>query len=267
MLASALGKKLLLKRSVPVSSYGAEATALFARMSVQPDATHKGYINTLIEGLKTDGVWTLLDVFDVFAADNATDALLNWKSTSFNPTLGNGAMTWTQYEGYTGANTKYLDTNFNPTSAAGNFSLNSATAGLYVRNNPGTGIISMGASALPAIRMQTRSAADACTTVGPNSSTSTTSSATICSTHAGMTSCRRNTNAVSITRNGVSVGTSTHAPTGLQNVNINILGNGTSSSSTEQVSMFYAGAFLDDTKLLALYNRFQTYMTSLGKQV
>jgi hypothetical protein len=53
-------------------------------------------------------------------------------STNYSATT-NGTLTFTANEGYTGdESTGYIDTGFNPNSASGNFSLNSAT--LAVRN-------------------------------------------------------------------------------------------------------------------------------------
>jgi len=117
-------------------SYSTEATALFARMTNQPNTAHKTAINNLIGALKsgaTSGtnIWAKLDAFYIFAAADAQAAGLNWIADAYNISLFN-TPTFTADRGYTGIYTgtaatgSYLDTGFNPTSAGGHYSLNSA---------------------------------------------------------------------------------------------------------------------------------------------
>jgi hypothetical protein len=103
-------------------SYDADAVLAFAAMTVQPDATRKGLYSDLIAGLKTDGVWTLLDWLVIPAAHDRQAGRLNLKQltkslTEFGGTLdGTGAspnMLWTTDRGFqngiaTSANTNGL---------------------------------------------------------------------------------------------------------------------------------------------------------------
>ena len=92
------------------ASYEPEATALFARMTVQPDMTRKGLINTLIKSLKTAGVWAKLDVLHVLAAHDAQAARRNWIADLYNLTAV-AAPTFTTDRGYQGDGTSsYLTT-------------------------------------------------------------------------------------------------------------------------------------------------------------
>lgn len=59
------------------SGYSAEAIAYFAGMSVQPDATRKGQLDTLITSLKSAGVWAKLDALYIMAAHDAQAARVN----------------------------------------------------------------------------------------------------------------------------------------------------------------------------------------------
>jgi hypothetical protein len=82
--------------------------------------------NTLVEDLKTAGVWSKLDLFYVFATDGDSDyATLNWKTpASFQATKVNSP-TFISNEGYQGnGSSAYLNTNFTP-------SLNSTQASNY----------------------------------------------------------------------------------------------------------------------------------------
>lgn len=113
-------------------TYIAEASALFARMTVQPDATRKGLIQDLISSLKDDGLWNKIDVFYVFAAHTEQASLLNWKSTSYNCTAY-GTPTFTTDVGFTGGSNKYLDTNFDLSTNATYFTLNSGSLYVYLQ--------------------------------------------------------------------------------------------------------------------------------------
>jgi hypothetical protein len=112
-------------------SYSAEAVALFARMSSQPDSVRKGLINDLIVALKTAGVWTKLEVLYLFAAHDAQAARLNWISSSFDATTANSPV-FTTDRGYAGdGSTSYLSTGWNP-SLSSIFLLNASSVGVYI---------------------------------------------------------------------------------------------------------------------------------------
>lgn len=105
----------------------AETTALIARMTVSPDSTRKGHINTLVKSLKTAGVWPKLDALYVLAAHDAQAGLLNWKGSVFTLVPVN-APTFTLDRGYAGNGTSsYLDTGFNPATAGGSYTQDSAS--------------------------------------------------------------------------------------------------------------------------------------------
>lgn len=86
-----------------------EASALVGRFTADPGATRRGQIDTLIGALKTAGVWSKIDVLQVYAAHDAQASLLNWKSASY--TASSPAMpTFTADRGYAGNGaTMYLD--------------------------------------------------------------------------------------------------------------------------------------------------------------
>lgn len=133
-----LGLNLSLKIGIaPLSagssgSYSPEATALFARMIVQPDATRKSLINTLINSLKSAGVWTKFD--GLYLAGHTSQATsLNWVSSSYNLSAVNSP-TFTTDRGYTGdGGAAYLDTGFNPASSTFKMTQNSAHIAVYSR--------------------------------------------------------------------------------------------------------------------------------------
>lgn len=109
-MTPALRQILFRPPAAATPAYTAEAVALFAAMSVQPDATRKGLINACIVSLKASGVWAKEDWLVVFAAHDEQAGLLNWKdpSQSFSKV---GLVTFTTDRGFNltvAANTNYL---------------------------------------------------------------------------------------------------------------------------------------------------------------
>ena len=85
-----------------------------------PSSAQQTLQNTLVEDLKTAGVWSKLDVFYVFATDGDSDyATLNWKSPSNNQTTKVNSPTFTSNSGFTGDGiSSYLDINFQPVNGS-----------------------------------------------------------------------------------------------------------------------------------------------------
>ena len=85
------------------SSNEAETDTLLAAMTTAPDATREGHINTLIAGLKADGIWAKLDLFYMLAAHAEQPATLNWMDPANHiATFASGG--FTVDEGQYGAN-------------------------------------------------------------------------------------------------------------------------------------------------------------------
>lgn len=112
--------------------YQAESIALFARMTTEPDEARKQLIDGLITNLKTAGLWSGFDCFWIFAAHDEQAALLNWIEDNHN-CIEVDDPAFEIDRGYTGGPPTYLTTGFNPSTADGNFSLNSSSIGVYSR--------------------------------------------------------------------------------------------------------------------------------------
>jgi hypothetical protein len=96
-----------------------------------PSTTILGHCDTLITEMKNDGVWNVSDVYYNFAYNDIT--LTNWAKINWkNPYGGLGLATYVnstiyQIKGIKTDNTgSYVNTNFSPTRATYNFTLNSA---------------------------------------------------------------------------------------------------------------------------------------------
>lgn len=126
--------------------YEAEATALFAAMTVQPDATRKGLINAAILTMKNGGAWALLGGLWVFAAHDPQARLLNWVNPAGTVATEQGTVTGTTDRGYTSdASTGYIDTGLAWNTIPG-VAQNSAHVGGYfsfgnTNTNNGVGLV------------------------------------------------------------------------------------------------------------------------------
>jgi len=129
--------KFLLDNPAP-SAYDADYQAVLDRSTAlgytAPSAAQQTLQNTLVEDLKTAGVWDKLDLFYVFATDGDSDyATLNWKAPSSHQVTKVSSPTFTANEGFTGnASSAYLETNYNPSNDATNYALNAASFGFFI---------------------------------------------------------------------------------------------------------------------------------------
>ena len=132
-----LGLGLSISTSPVLGAFDADYQAVLTKANTEgytiPSSAQQTLQNTLVEDLKTAGVWSKLDIFYVFATDGDSDyATLNWKApSSFQATKVNSPTFHTD-EGFQGdATSSYLDTNFNPNTHSTASSQNSISAGGY----------------------------------------------------------------------------------------------------------------------------------------
>lgn len=101
-------------------------------------------VSTLIRALKRGGVWSSLDALWIFAAENATQSLIDIVGRR-TAVLSGTAPTFTANRGYAGnATSAYIDFGV-AASALTNFTQNSAHIGFYVQNGDGATNLYVGA--------------------------------------------------------------------------------------------------------------------------
>ena len=111
-----------------------ETDALLAALTGTYNSARQEAINTMILDLKDAGVWAKYDQICVTGL-NITDSLVNWKSPgTFNPSLV-GSPAFAADRGFTGSTGNYINSNFNPVTAAGNYSQDSAHLAVYNRTD------------------------------------------------------------------------------------------------------------------------------------
>lgn len=244
-------------------SYETEATDLFARFTTAPDDTRKGHINTLIAGLKTDGLWTKLDGLWLLACHGSTEAdkCLNWKSTSY-PLAKTGTVTFTTDQGAAGdGTTGYLTaTSYAPAGGGVQYVLNSAVLGCWVRTAATTvGYeVDMGTA-----RCRKN---DASNTWNYRVNDGTTATPAVAASTGHFMATRSASNARFLYRNGAQVATDATASTSIAGSAFRLFATtgvaGTFSNA--QLAAAYVGSGMDATQASNLHTRLNTYLTAIG---
>ncbi|PAP93998.1 hypothetical protein [Mesorhizobium wenxiniae] len=261
-----LGLSLISSRQVV---FAPEALALFARFTTPPTDARKTLINNRILAAKASGAWALRDAFYMMAAADAQAAQRNWKADTFNLTP-TGTIAFEADRGYTGNGVDgYLATGFTPSTAGGNFALNSAHLSVWSRTDAQSGAVVMGSrtaattsqaalvlrTTLDAVSYRLNVDATPATSASPNSS-------------GGFVARRSTSTAMAAFRNGVSLGTQTVTSTGLSTAAIVIGAINTagviSSFNSYQLASAGFGGNLTDAMILAEYNADLAYLQGVG---
>lgn len=246
--------------------YDAASAAYFAAMSVQPSNARKAVIDAFIRGLKSDGIWSLLDGCHILAAHDEQAARVDIKTPSRVATKG-GAPVFTVDRGYTGSavasgTSDYIDTGFNPSTGGGNWGVNSAHFGAWCLTNIAGGLISLGINASDDAYMILRSGSDQVQTRMNDGITLTTAGVTDAR---GLTLVSRTaSNLYKIFKNGAVFGTTTNAASARPNGTFRYLQVQSAASTNQQLAFGCFGGGLSDALAAALTNRVQTLLTAIG---
>jgi hypothetical protein len=129
-------------------------------MSAAPTTYFTQQLSTMVQKLKTAGVWAKLDRLYIFATENQQHALKCIKTGM--PVTKVGTPTWTQntgYSGFTAAN--YLDTNYSAGTSSTAMTQNEASVGTYNLNDTTGTMVDIGAiSGSSGIELNARSASN-----------------------------------------------------------------------------------------------------------
>ncbi|HID2509076.1 TPA: hypothetical protein ACXGIJ_001499, partial [Klebsiella pneumoniae] len=120
-----------------------ETTALLARMTTQPTEIQKAAINRLYYDLKQAGILAKLDGLWLGINTSRADACLNIVNSSL-PLTENGTIDFNKSSGWAFSGSSWLDTGFNPSTAGGHYSKDSASFGVMVAGASNSGVF-MGA--------------------------------------------------------------------------------------------------------------------------
>jgi hypothetical protein len=259
------------KRRAFVAEYG----TIYDAFTTKPSDSVAAEQNKLVKSLVNSGVWAKLDTFYVLAGhtNGAGESLINWINPgTFDATAVN-IPAFVAFEGFTGnGTTAYIDLNWNANTQGVNYVLNSASQGLYSRTSGIENVTELGAddntySSSLRIKYASNLTSDIINQNRGEFSGQTDAS----NDGLGLYILSRTSNIVAkVYRNGIAYsGTNINTADGIPNANFNAFkaGGQVSPFSTRQLSMLFTGSGLDQTDATNLYNAFQAYMTSNGKQV
>jgi len=249
--------------------YNPFAKSLFSRMDVEPTNVRKTLISNMIDSLQKYSIWDSLDVFYMFASHDSQSSLLNWKYNDFNATANNGVL-FAVDTGYKGDGLNdYINSNYNASTDAINYKLNSMSVGFYNRTNDlvdansyyGARDASINASELTlrtAGKYNIRANSLIVQEADHNNYTS------------GLIVVRRiDSDTVGIYQNGILIRETANVnSTLIPDLDIYILAlnnNGLEKQSTfNQFSMFFAGATLSVLQISKLFGLIESYLDELG---
>ena len=120
-----------------------ETTSLLARLTTQPTEIQKAAVNRLYYDLKQAGILAKLDGLWLGINTSRADARLNIVNGSL-PLTENGTINFNTSSGWTFFGDSWLDTGFNPSTAGGHYSKDSASFGVMVAGATNQGVF-MGA--------------------------------------------------------------------------------------------------------------------------
>lgn len=237
-------------------------------------------LDTLLATFETEGIDVLLDAIWVFATNgDRAFARYNVINPGTYDCTENGTLAFTNLEGFAGnGTTGYLNTNWNPNGAAGNYSKDNASIGAYVR--------SFGNMSNSTILMGMRTGANNNTTALSHRANSATVLISGVNNDAGadlptlshstetglMMAFRSASTGYGIYENGtleVSVTRTSNAALTSENMYIGALNGGSATAvsfCTAQFSIAFVGANLN-SKAAALFTAIETYMDAIGKGV
>jgi hypothetical protein len=257
-----------------------EYDTVYAAFTTKPSEAIAGYQEALVYSLDTmdfaggASVWDRLDLFLVFAAhtNGGSEALINW----FDPGIFNAddptTTQWDNLEGYTGdGTTDYISTNFAPSTDATNYTLNSASVGIYLRTNiSSTTANAFGiADGTARTSLHPRNASDYYLSRINNTSGSNQNAPMGGNSQGLWVITRTASNVTEAYHNGTSIDSDVTDSNALPTAEFFILDcNGISDTfSAHQVSIFFIMNGITDAEATAINTVIETYMDAIGKGV
>jgi hypothetical protein len=246
--------------SAPPLRNSAQVQQFFNRLAVLPSPARQQLYANLINGLVADGIWTKLDALVIAAADNPTTALTNLVQASFAPTLV-GSTTFTTDRGYSTSNPTsiYLSTNYNPSTAGGNFTQNSAMIAAWNITATTTNGSTLRSTAQSNVFIIPYSGGSTSTNLN---ATSGFSDSDAVADSSGLILLNRTSSAnYTADRNGTQIGSHNKTSAAPENNTLNFM----YAAQTTWTGAGYAiGSSLNSTQRASFYTRLQTYLHAIG---
>lgn len=245
------------------ADYDSAAVTLFAAMTTPPTEARKDAINSLIGSLKNAGLWSKLDVLQVFAAADSQAAVLNWKNPATFTAAGVNTPTFTADRGYAGnGTTSYVDTTWAPTNGV-NYTQDDATVFAWSRTSGTNSNRWMGSATDTSVLLLPRTAGSAFQ-YRINTTGSVTAIGSVTDGSGLFAVSRSGATATQSYRNGATLGAAgSIASTALSSSPINV-GRQNTQFNPAECAVWGAGSNFSAAEHLALYNAIRTYLVDAG---
>jgi len=249
--------------------FSAEYQAIYDAFTIKPSASVAAAQNDLVESLVDTGVWAKLDTFYVFAGHtNANgESLINWFNPGTFDATAINAPAFVALEGFTGDGAaSYINSNYNAATQGIKYLQDSASGGFYSRSNIAETKTDFGAlSGNNRMYINSREVADVARYVA-NDNVAVPAANT--NSRGMFVSTRTASNARALYKNINLLQSGAVISAGVPNSAFQFLAlTALGAYSTKQLSLGFLGGGLVQADITNLYNAFQAYMTSNGKQV
>lgn len=231
-------------------------------------------VSTYIAALKTAGVWTLLDVVLLFAAENTQSALMCLKRR-VSATIGGGTPTFTADSQYAFDGVDdYISTGYTPSTHAVAMTGSSMMLSVYERTNVGTNAVYAAGCTNNATAQNLRLSPRVATNTAAGNANSANGVSGAMADSRGLTAIQRTADPVfEFFKNGASIGTFAPGSSGTTLPTHVILVGGNNNNGTPgsfracSVAGCHLGASLTSGQHLSLFNATEAYLDAIGAGV
>ena len=255
-----------LARQVGVPIVSDSDAQAFLNAAVITDTTQASAVNTLVTGLKADGLWTKMAAIYPMVGGTATAHSYNLKNTAAYQLTFNGGWTHSSTGALPNGTNAYADTSFNVNTYKDNNHLS-----YYIRTNLDEVRVDAGLIGSIGQYFDVESRISNVGYFG-NHIAAVNVNFAVTDSRGLWLNTRTTSTLQKVYKNGTSQGSNTASGTTAINGNIylgarNVVGTGANLYSTKQTAFASIGDGLDDTDAANLYTRVQTYQTALSRNV
>jgi len=250
--------------------YIPEYQAIYDSYSTKPDASIAIAQNRLVRTLRDASIWDRMDLFYIFANNDASNAFINWANPgTYDCALSLTPPEFTTYEGFTGNGVdSYLETGYNPSLNYVNISANSSTIGVYILNECSTGNTAyvLGANDYPkTLLIAPRYNDDIRVFVNSDTALVSTTDA-VTSTLGSFFATRTSDTALAAYKNGINIASGEDDVIGLPNTEF-LFFRATTYYTNAQVAIGFLMDGISDEEAVTLNAAIETYMETIGANV
>ena len=252
----------------PIYTYRPQTRAFFDRLITPPNPANARLYDNLVGSLVDAGIWAVLDFFMIYAANDRGTSLIDAVQSLYLNTIDNntGIPTFTASAGWTGGYAPLgcdVNTNFNPSTAAGHFTQNNALLFLWqIGGIAASSTLVTDATNTSQVTLNPLYSGSANTRWAINGDGTLILTANT-GTGAGFWAMQRTaSNACSLFLNGNQIATSTNASASL--TNNNLVGAVGTATTGNTIAALGVGSSLNSTQHSALYAAIYSYLNALG---